>query len=330
MRWLGRATRASRHSGRLAGPHFSGKRLIGFYSDNQAACGQALEIAPIHTSRSIANPATKLSGPDFNCKFTEKPNWIALFSIDVLVGNINALAVLAVDNFDAYIPVFRSTNAGILLRYKSAKGSWDSGYQTRSLMWSIRDLSCWMNEKGIWPETNIQCELDSVLLGFGSIWSIPVGSRNETLDASSISQAPNVAKRAAPNAEIKISKLEVVVDGPRFVPFDIYFIFIKILIALAEVDPDEHPTTITVYNRRVDLGFAIGPTSEEASNLLTARYIIAAIADLAQDLANIRNREAQWKQFSFLIDNDGRHIGQGVLKKGRIPSPESNFDVGLA
>lgn len=245
-----------------------------------------------------------------------------LTKVDVLVNIVVGLANLALDDFEAYVPIFQSQLLGNEIRFRSVGGVMEGEFQTKTIMWSMRALSCWLNERDSWAETNFQCYVEPNLLGFGHLRRTIRAAQDDRTQIIPSSTTQDVAKRSQGDNEITITNIEVVQAGYTFKPFDIFSVFINVLIALGEWDPDDHPSALSVYNPEIDLGFALGATSRQSTGNLPTRYMIAALSDLAEQLPHIRQRDLQWKEFTFLVRNDGRIIGTGVMKKGRVGPAE--------
>ena len=266
---------------------------------------------------------------NFDVTANYKPGGIFLYSVDVLVFMVSALAILAPDDFDEPLAVFRSDADGMVLKLSSTREQGRQGYQTKTAMWAIGELSCWFN-RNHYAEVNFWATYDpNPPIGTGQLLSIPSnkqGSQTQSGNTSELVVGEPIAMVQKRDEDlISVAEIAFADQGAAFLPYHIYTLFMKVLIAEGERDPDDYTFSVTAYNEPGNLSFAMGAKNRYTAADFPNKYVIKAIADLAQKLAMVQEPQLKWKECHFdvftLSRRGRRKIGRGILKEGRM-TPE--------
>ena len=262
---------------------------------------------------------------NFGLEIKYKPRGIYVYSVDVLVLMVSALASLAVDDFNDPIVGFNYDLAGLRLKFSGTREPGRQGYQTKTVMWSIRLLSCWLYENH-YAEVSFYSKYDDGLtIGVGQLLSVALAgqqTQGHSVNTSELAVGePSSSLQKRIEDEILVGDIGFADEGASFEPFHIYTLFMNILIAEGERNPDDYSVSVTGYLAVADLSFAMGARDRARAVDFPNKYVVKAIEDLAQRLASVRERELKWKECTFAVYKVGRgrrKIGLGVLKKGRM------------
>ena len=162
------------------------------------------------------------------------------------------------------------------------------------------------------------------ILGIGQLISSrpPLSStRNTTLspvDAATTTTTitNNTALVNTPANDIIVTDIRSIGDLPVYNPADMFYTLINALIEAADKLASRPIPRLRLYNPRVDATLLVAPTSMEADPL-TYGAVIVVISDLANKIAYMETRY-RWRQFSFLVRDQGRIIGRGAWCKGEV------------
>ena len=272
---------------------------------------------------------------EFGDYFTYKKNGVFLYKIDVLVVLVSAVTDLALQNFTQTLPAyyFWSQTAGLELKFRSTVVKGDQKYQCKTVMWAMRDLSCFLNAHDRWAEVSFMSKYDGQPeLGFGQLNSKPLNTQATESSLHAVEATDGaiqpVKPRALKDTDIRIADFQVVKTGHVFAPFDIYSLILNILIEEAQLELNDYTTAVTAYSPVGDLSISIGATSVAAAPLFTNRFAILALDDLSDQLSQVREREFKWKECIFLIRDNGAIVGRGAVRKGRLGAAEMLDGVG--
>ena len=263
-------------------------------------------------------PLSEQQPSNFKCEVTYKPRGIFLYKIKVLIEIVDTLKALAMRSFEQHEYDFQVTSEGIRVRFRSS-ATHPVGYQVKSIMWTLRWIAWHFHNTGH-TEPNPYREVtfktrygDEQFLGFGHLLSAPSPS----------SSAPNSSSLS--ESKITITNFICLDLGLEYEPADIYAALINMMIGAAETFPERGGGShyFAVYNSNADATLLLASTSERAAPL-QYDVVITLLGELGYRMANFE-RQYRWRQFTFLIRDDGRIIGRGAWTKGRVTAAEGFF-----
>lgn len=305
-------------------------------------CATLLGQGPSNATNDGDDPA------DFLGNFNYKRGGIALGKIKVLTTIVSATAILAIGDFEGPRPNYGvwSQTRHINIQFRDTTVPQDRKYQSKTVMWTLRLLSCYLQDQGEWAEVTWTSKFENEpVVGFGAMTyrlqgAIPSTSADGSGDGGGEEEGGNDVGMVTPatelidgqpgafggaeNAVVTVTNIQVKAQGASLPPFDFYTLMINLLINLGKANPDLYSTTVTAYYPAADMSLAITATSVAAASNLLNRYIIASIADLSAKLPNLVQTELLWRECMWLVRKDGRIIGRGVFHKGKIEAADVN------
>ena len=256
---------------------------------------------------------------DFVCGITAKPRAMTFLPVRALLGIVDNLVIMATQPFDGYIgPTgWNWASEGTTTRVKMS-GSRAAGiapFLAKHAMWSLSEVAKHWRAQNAYAEVSFTIGYrDQPPLGCGQLLYVPGPTPPEQTDAGS----------SAANGHIKVHPKDYkkIADQPVYDPQDLYGLLISMINGAAGHGQARQQgiSSTSLYSETGDVTFLIATSGRETENLSYAAYVIA-MGDIANLMANTLPRD-QWKQFSFLIREDGKIIGRGALMAGKINEAE--------
>ena len=228
---------------------------------------------------------------NFFCDIDFKRQRVALYKIDVLVLLVTALTTLALKDFNEDTRLFRVAIAFIEVQFSSTRSPGQQGFRVKEIMWSLKQICCWFNREGYWAEVQYQSRYggeEGRVLGYGQLISLsPPGASDLAISnatQSDITYRPNSnttlssplpasrSRANATNAAITCTNFSIASHGAVFAAYDIYTIFIEMLLKMAQQPLDSFSQTLYGYNPIGDVSFALSATSRAMMEEFTNRY----------------------------------------------------------
>ncbi|KAG8532453.1 uncharacterized protein KY384_002330 [Bacidia gigantensis] len=245
---------------------------------------------------------------DFICAYNWKPRGIALTKIDTLIVMVEALSLLALQDFNKDQETFRFSNRELLIRLSSTRVPDVPGFTIKEMLWAIRTTACYFQTEDRYGEINWAIKYSGYPhMGVGQL----------AFDPTPPQDGPNMTSFSNATAGgIAITDVKVLPDGPTYPAATVYSVMMNLIIAEAEKPNGESFLAVTGYDRGSDASIGIGATSVAAANRFTHGAVKLAIADLAIKMSLVPH-PYRWRQCTFLIRINGRIIGRGAFGPGR-------------
>ena len=151
------------------------------------------------------------------------------------------------------------------------------------------------------------------------------GSKIVTLaDGTQELTIPAMKAPSAPSNDDEIKLTATFKDDPRAPPVcaavDFYLLLMKMVLHIAEQDPESAFQASKIYDRDLKFTFEMGANSEEAGRRgdLKAKMAVAALGAIAEMMSQEPPRK-RFHEFWAKILWNGRPVGQMVMFKGRVP-----------
>ncbi|KAG8530553.1 uncharacterized protein KY384_005056 [Bacidia gigantensis] len=253
---------------------------------------------------------TSLTEPqpeEFHCEFSYKKGGTAIPSVETLVFLVGALSQVAILEYQLPISQYSFNDPGLTVLLRSSKAPDHDFYRAKHILWSLRITACYMFSKEHWGE-----------IGFFSRYALPSSSPGQ--------ETPLRIQRTGIRSLWTNSNSPP--KDPTFKPYDIFITIINILVSEGELDAEAPQGHLSGYNREADLSVGMECTSRASVENFTNRIAVEAFTLLAEFLPTVEEK-LRWKGVQFVVRNQGKIVGRGIVRKGVIPRRgDGTFDVG--
>ena len=272
----------------------------------------SIEPADNSTAPSLSEPEPE----NFSVDPKFKPNGLVLFSQKVLISMIDTISILAGRPFDEKHPDWDFPEPANALRFimTSSKDPASPGFQSKSMMWSLRRVANWFKDQDRYAEVGFTTKYtDGPFLGFGQILSTAPPS-------PPVEDSAYERRGASPNEDqYYVDTFRSVALEPVFDFVAVYAMVISLIIQVADEKFDKPVRSVFGYDPVADFTFYITPTSSKADPL-PYKAAVLSLADAARKLAYV-DPVYRWKPVAWLIRAGGPIIGRGALLKGQVEPP---------
>ncbi|KAG8529627.1 uncharacterized protein KY384_005107 [Bacidia gigantensis] len=265
----------------------------------------------------IVHNVSEQQPADFVVQPRFKRSGIDIYSIKLLIVLVDSIGLLARQSFNATFSRWEWPGTDrVSVHMTSSKSLTSAGFQTKTMMWSLRSLVQFFEIQHRYAEVSfISGYANQPSLGGGHLTYTPPGPQN-------ISSSTDVSDDSTANDDfITADDFKNIAMEPVYKPADLLELIMSLLIDVAEQGPDVLLGAISVYNNRADLSLIVGATSRPADPM-PYKSLVIALLDLASKLP-LLDPTYQWRQTHFLIRNNRVIVGKGVFVKGGPPGLES-------
>lgn len=274
--------------------------------------------------------------PDFQVRINYKQGGHRIVDVDTMVAVTGAMSRLARRGFQRTLTEWGYSILTVAVYFRGFKKDNISKYTTKTVMWTLREILCWLETESHYGEANVvSVFLDPNTggtdeIGFGqvklSLEDTP--STNESaINETSIST--NLAPLSKRNGdEITVTNLSVWDQQEPLEPYVMYICLISLLMFLAEQDPEDWKPSYNAYHNLADMHFGMQATSIPRQPEFKVKHVILAIEEIAGKIA-VCPTEQRFKPFGFKIRLNGAFLGKGFFHRGKLfePSPGEDWNM---